>query len=104
MATAAVKVTGLRTTLAHPTTTAAVAAVLAVREARMAKISSLAVKREVAANALGSEVCTAAAVVDQAQAREVGMAHVVASVSSGVLAQTGLIAASRTPTVQKNHP
>lgn len=43
----------------------------------------------------------AAAVVDQAQALGAETAHQEVFVSSGVLAQTGLSAASRLPTVPK---
>jgi len=95
---------GLRTTLAHPPSTAAVAAVLAVREARMAKTNSRAAQKT--ATAMDTELAayTAAAVAVRAQAQAAGTAHQEVFVSSGVLAKTAQLAASRTPTALKNHP
>ena len=95
------KVIGLRTTLARLASTAVVAVVRAVREARMAKTNLRAVQKTATVRDTELVACTAAAVEDQAQALAVETAHQGVFVSSGVLAQTGLSAASRSPTVPK---
>ena len=94
-------VAGLRTTLVHPPSTAAVAAVRAVREAHGEKTNSRAAQKT--ATATGTELaeCTAAAAAARVLALAAVMGHQAVFVLSGVLAQTAQRAASRTPTVQK---
>jgi hypothetical protein len=67
----------------------------------MAKTHTRAARKTVTALITELVAFMAAAAVDQAQALAADTAHQEVFVSSGVLAQTGLTAASRSPTAPK---